>query len=30
MQWTYDEYMNQPEWFIQELLEFFEKVAGKK
>lgn len=30
MQWTYDEYMHQPEWFVRDLLVFFQDVAGKK
>lgn len=31
MNWTYQQYMTQPEWFVFELLDFFAKVAkGKK
>lgn len=28
MQWTFQEYMAQPEWFVSELLEFFIEASG--
>lgn len=30
MHWGYEEYLSQPEWFVKELLDFFEEVSKKK